>query len=476
MEVKKQDDVIRLGDIFRVLWKNIILIVVITAVVFVCGIIYTFGIAQPQYSAEQSFVVAVRDNSTGNIGAGTPSTTVINTVSGLVTENNVLAPVADANNLSVNSLRSMVTVTSATNNGIIYITVECGDPDMAVILANAIFDSLEEFLAETSIQQYYGCAVVESSPAMEGVYTSPNKVLYLTIFLIAGLVAGCIVVYIKEFCSSKFRTKDDIESYLGQKVIGYFVDDRTKAEKKNAKKQGGREIADIVKPDIRNYEPYNKLLTNIKYSNVDNPYKVIEVTSSQERELKSSMLANFACCIAYNNHKVVLVDMDMRKSIQHKIFKVAKDKGVIEYVDGSCTIEDIIKHTNYGVDVITAGKKVINPIVIIESAGFRKLIEELRKEYDYVLIDTPPVLACSDAAAISKLCDGVLFNVAMKDVKKKKAEAALQSLEGVNAHIIGINVTKADAKNGDDGYYYSDKYYASENIAGKVSDADDSKA
>ena len=461
MEANKNDDVIRLGDIFRVLWKNIILIAIITVAVFVVGIIYTFGIANPQYSSEQSFVVAVRDNSTGDITTGTPSTTVINTVSGLVTVTNVLEPVATANNLSLNALRDMVTVTSATNNGIISITVECGDPDQAEKLANAIFASLEDYLERTSISDYYGCAVVEASPASQAVYTSPNKVLYLAIFLIGGLVVGCIVAYVKEFCSSKFRTRDDIESYLDEKVIGYFIDDKSK-DKNVSKAENERRSVELVKPSVRNYEPYNKLFTNIKYSDVDNPYRVIMFTSSQEKELKSSTLGNLACCLAYNKQNVVVIDMDMRKPIQHKMFKVPKDSGIIEYIDGSYSKDDIIKHTEYGVDVITAGKKVINPIVIIESSGFKKLIAELVKVYDYVLIDTPPALACSDAAAISKLCDGVIFNVAMRDVKKKKAAIALQSLKDVDAKIIGVNVTKAEASRHDDSYYYySDKYYIS---------------
>ena len=472
MEANKNDDVIRLGDIFRVLWKNIILIAIITVAVFVVGIIYTFGIANPQYSSEQSFVVAVRDNSTGDITTGTPSTTVINTVSGLVTVTNVLEPVATANNLSLNALRDMVTVTSATNNGIISITVECGDPDQAEKLANAIFASLEDYLERTSISDYYGCAVVEASPASQAVYTSPNKVLYLAIFLIGGLVVGCIVAYVKEFCSSKFRTRDDIESYLDEKVIGYFIDDKSK-DRNVSKAENERRSVELVKPSVRNYEPYNKLFTNIKYSDVDNPYRVIMFTSSQEKELKSSTLGNLACCLAYNKQNVVVIDMDMRKPIQHKMFKVPKDSGIIEYVDGSCSKDDIIKHTEYGVDVITAGKKVINPIVIIESSGFKKLIAELVKVYDYVLIDTPPALACSDAAAISKLCDGVIFNVAMRDVKKKKAAIALQSLKDVDAKIIGVNVTKAEASRHDDSYYYySDKYYISAKPNGDGSDGE----
>ena len=457
MEETKNDDVIRLGDIFHVLWKNIILIAIITAAVFVCGIVYTFAIAEPTYSSEQSFTVLVKDNTTGDLVGGQGSSGVIITVRDLIFEGNVLEPVAIEYDLTLEQLSDMVTVENNSNSGIVKIIVECNDPALSRDLAKGIYESLVNFLEESSFQDYYNCALRESTAAKEGVYTSPNKVLYLAIFLLGGLVVGCIAVYIKEFCSTKFRNKNDIENYLGAKVVGLFVDDKAKDKKAEP---NARRYVELVKPSVRNYEPYNKLFTNIKYSNVDNPYRVIMITSSQERELKSSTLGNFACCMAYNNQKVVLIDMDMRKPIQHKFFKVPKDKGIIEYVGGSCTKEDIIKHTEYGVDVITAGKQVINPVVIIESAGFKKLLAELVERYDYVLIDTPPVLACSDACSICKLCDGVIFNVAMSDVKKKKAAAAMQSLRDVDANIIGINVTKARVDKQDD-YYYNDKYYTS---------------
>ena len=457
LEETKNDDVIRLGDIFHVLWKNIILIAIITAAVFVCGIVYTFAIAKPTYSSESSFMVTLGEDETGVTLTGQPSSGLVSTVARLVTENKVLSPVAEKNNMTVGELKDMITVSSSSNVYIVTVTVECSDADLAKSLNEQVIDSLLAFYAESGAAESYGGAIIVSSPASEGVYTSPNKVLYLAIFLLGGLVVGCIAVYIKEFCSTKFRNKNDIENYLGAKVVGLFVDDKAKDKKTEP---NSRRYVELVKPSVRNYEPYNKLFTNIKYSNVDNPYRVIMITSSQERELKSSTLGNFACCMAYNNQKVVLIDMDMRKPIQHKFFKVPKDKGIIEYVGGSCTKEDIIKHTEYGVDVITAGKQVINPVVIIESAGFKKLLAELVERYDYVLIDTPPVLACSDACSICKLCDGVIFNVAMSDVKKKKAAAAMQSLRDVDANIIGINVTKARVDKQDD-YYYNDKYYTS---------------
>lgn len=476
LEANKNDDVIRLGDIFRVLWKNIILIAIITVAVFVVGIIYTFGIASPTYSST-SVISVVKENSSGDSVDYTNSRTLAGNAAELITQEVILREVAHDfadEGVTLTSLKDMISVSSETTSYFVYVTVECGDAVLSGELANALVNELINYSNNSTegIGLVLQGAISVTTEASTGVYTSPNKVLYLAIFLIGGLVVGCIVAYVKEFCSSKFRTRDDIESYLDEKVIGYFIDDKSK-DRNVSKAENERRSVELVKPSVRNYEPYNKLFTNIKYSDVDNPYRVIMFTSSQEKELKSSTLGNLACCLAYNKQNVVVIDMDMRKPIQHKMFKVPKDSGIIEYIDGSCSKDDIIKHTEYGVDVITAGKKVINPIVIIESSGFKKLIAELVKVYDYVLIDTPPALACSDAAAISKLCDGVIFNVAMRDVKKKKAAIALQSLKDVDAKIIGVNVTKAEASRHDDSYYYySDKYYISAKPNGDGSDGE----
>lgn len=468
MDTNKNDDVIRLGDIFRVLWKNIILIAIITVAVFVVGIIYTFGIARPQYSSSSTFLVAVSTPSTGgsdNVNLS-DSLRLVTTAAQLVTEDNTLRPVAEDNDLSVTELRDMVSVSYNTDSFLVTVTVECGNSTLSMRLANELVESLID-IANTDgsgVDILFKNTISMTSSATRGVYSSPNRALYLAIFFIGGLVVACIVVYIKEFCSNKFRNRDDIENYLDQKVLGYFIDDKTKDKNLSKDEREARQV-ELVEPGIRAYEPYNKLFTNIRYSNVDNPYRVIMITSSQEKELKSTTIGNFACCMAYNKLNVVLIDMDMRKPVQHKLFKVSKDKGISEYVGGTCSEGEIIKHTKYGVDVITTGKKVINPVVIIESAAFKQLIADLAAKYDYVLIDTPPALACSDAAAISKLCDGVIFNVSMRDVKKKKAAIAVQSLKDVNANIIGVNVTKAVADKHDDSYYYySDKYYSNAQV------------
>lgn len=464
MEAEKQDDVIKLGDIFHVFWKNIILIAVITVVAFVVGIIYTFGIVSPQYTSSATFLVAISSTGSSEDVDYTNSLRLVTTAAELVTEENVLGPVATANGLTSSELRNMVSVSYSTDSYLVTVSVECSSSTLSMRLADALVESLIEVANtdDSGVDLLFKNTISVTSSATRGVYSSPNKVLYLAIFLVGGLVIGCIVAYVKEFCSSKFRSSKDIESYLGIKVVGYFSDDPKKD--KNVSKDGhvARKV-ELIEPGTRAYEPYNKLFTNIKYSNVDRPYRTIMFTSSQTEELKSTTVGNFACSIARNNAKVVVVDLDLRKPVQHKLFGVRKELGVSEYVGGTAALNDIIKHGKYGVDVITAGRKVINPIVVLESAAMKQLLSELSNFYNYIIIDSPPVIACTDALSISKLCDGVVFNVSMRDAKKKKVALAMQSLRDVGADIVGVNVTKGVAPKHDEYYlhYYNyDNYYS----------------
>lgn len=465
-EKNQEETVINIGDVLRTLWKNIILIAIVTVCFLIGGSVYTFGIVDEEYSSSATFVVAIEDYSSGSENGEydyTNALRLITTVASLVTEDVVVDDVAAEYNLSSNKLKSMISVSYSTSSFLISVSVQSTDRTLSMNLANAVVDQLIEVANNSDGFGFIANTITKTSSAKEGTYASPNKTLYILVSIVIGVAVGCVIVFIKEFASTKFKTKKDIETILDERIVGYFVDNKQKKTVKEVftpkdKRQHLKRDYDLLQAGLRNYEPYNALLTNIKYADLENPYRVIMITSSHERELKSTILANLAGCIAYNKKRVLLVDLDMRKPVQHKFFHVSKKKGLLEYLEGSCTKENIVKHTTLGVDVVTGGKEIQNPVVIIENSKLKGLIETFKEEYDYILIDAPPVLLCSDAGQISKLCDGVLFNVAMNDVKKKEASAALESLRSVGAKIIGVNVSKGVADDYNSGYYYH--YYS----------------
>jgi receptor protein-tyrosine kinase len=290
--------------------------------------------------------------------------------------------------------------------------------------------------------------MVASSEAKEGEYASANKKLYIIIAFLIGLVLGVIVIFVKEFMSNKFKTNAEIEASFDEKIVGVFPDRRLKKEQKDNK------VVFLVDASIRSFEPYNKILGNIKYSNLENPYKVIEFTSTLPDELKSTTAANLALSMANNKNKVIIVDLDIRKAVLHKTFKVSKKAGIVDYIAGDITKEELIKHTESDVDIITVGKDVINPVAVLETSKIKELTEELRNEYDYVIIETPPCLACSDAQIVAQYADGIIFSLALNQAKKKDILDCLNALKGVDASIIGISIAKAESNKHDSYYYY----------------------
>ena len=478
--MQEKEKSITLGDIFHVLWKNIILLAVITGVVFVLGILYTFAIAKPTYKSDAAITVAIETTTASQESYDyTNSIRAVVTVADTITENSILDPILDEYNtaikdsntlllpsykfhtsedidsykvtsknfaaLTYNGLQKMVSVSYTTNSMLVTISVTSSDPVVSLYFADAIQTKCIDEAKKVKEDGTKGVLflvddnIVASSKPKLGTYASPNKKLYVLVSFLLGLVLAVIVIFVKEFMSNKFKTKADIEAAFSEKIVGVFPDRRPKAEKK-----ANKDVL-LVEPTIRNFEAYNKLLSNIKYSNLENPYKVIEFTSTLPDELKSTTAANLAYCIANNNNKVIIVDLDIRKSILHKTFKVEKENGIVDYIAGDITKDKLIKKSESGVDVITVGKDVINPVAVIET-----------KKLNYVILDTPPSLACSDSQIIAQYADGVIYSIALNQATKKDIKESIQSLKSVDADIIGISITKAEHNNKNSYYYYYD--------------------
>ena len=446
-ENNMQDNSITLNDIFRILKKNLILLISITAAVFVLGMIYTLVIVKPTYKATTSVIVAI-DKGPGSIGTDidyTNSLKIVETVATYATDKAVLEPVAEAHNIQWESLYKMVSTSTSNTKYIFTISVVNKDSNLAAALANEICDSLEEQTGINDAIKVFNVTVRQTSTVDKAAYNSPNKTLYLLVSLVLGVVLGVAVIFVIELLSNKYKDRKEIEATIGEDVIGLLFD--------NKKNKIDNDVH-LVQNDLKSLEPYNKIATNIKYSNLDNPYKSILFTSTIMDELKSTVCVNLAYSLVLNKKKVCLIDLDLRKPCVHKAFNVQKENGLVDYLDGTMEKDEIIKHTDTGIDVITIGQKVLNPLVVLESKKLKDLIEELKSEYDYVLLDSAPVIA-TDSFVAAKLADGIVYNVAMNHAKKKDIQESIRSLKNLGIKIIGLVITKAYKEKKDEYYYYS---------------------
>ncbi len=211
---------------------------------------------------------------------------------------------------------------------------------------------------------------------------------------------------------------------------------------------------------------YTRLRDNIIYINSDGNRKVIQIESAMAKEGKTSVTANLAVSLGLTDKKVVVVDLDFRRPRLHRVFKLAKEQGIAEYMMGSISREEVIKHTSYkNVDLITRGAEIHNPALILVSDKFKDLITSLKEEYDFILLDCAPVLQVSDYIHISKVSDGALFLVAYGRTTRAQVSDAVKELRKNDIEIIGTLFTMYDKKKdarygygyGYGGYY--GKYY-----------------
>jgi capsular exopolysaccharide synthesis family protein len=213
------------------------------------------------------------------------------------------------------------------------------------------------------------------------------------------------------------------------------------------------------KPLSYTTESFQKVLINLDYVNIDGNYKVIQFTSTLASEGKTTFISNIAYLLGQRGKKVCLVDLDLRKPKLNRVFQVPNQNGLTDYLSGKITYEKVVQHSDrLGIDYIVSGEKTTAIINVLEAHKLTELIQKLKETYDFVLLDTPPVIAVSDALYIAKNADGVIFVVAQNVAKKALVKEAVQTLKRNNVDIIGTILTQVDIKRGEYGYGYDYSY------------------
>ncbi len=217
----------------------------------------------------------------------------------------------------------------------------------------------------------------------------------------------------------------------------------------------------IVGQKLGESENYYRLKDNVLYYSDSGQKKVFQIESAIAGEGKTTVIINLAVALAKSGKKVVLLDLDFHRPKIHRSFNVANTNGIAEYMLKECTKEELIKHTEFGVDVINRGKSTQNASIIFTSSMFHSLIEDLKKEYDIVLFDCPPVLMVSDYIHISKHSDAVIFVVCAGVTLRNHCKEALELLRRNEVPLLGSVVTYRNLRKirGKYGKYYGSKYY-----------------
>lgn len=199
-------------------------------------------------------------------------------------------------------------------------------------------------------------------------------------------------------------------------------------------------------------EAYRSLRSNIEYSSFDDEYRAIVVTSSVPGEGKSTTSGNLALSLAQSGNKVLLVDCDMRKPSIHKKFKISNMSGTAELLLRKESFEDVANCYNENLTIITAGKIPPNPSEMLSSRAMTAFIKEMKKEFKYIILDTPPLQAVTDAQVLSTKADGVLLVVRAGSTKRDAVLNSVDLIKKVQGKVIGTVLNGVENKKNN--YYY----------------------
>lgn len=199
-------------------------------------------------------------------------------------------------------------------------------------------------------------------------------------------------------------------------------------------------------------EAYRSLRSNVEYSSFDDEYRAIVVTSSVPGEGKSTTSGNLALSLAQSGNKVLLVDCDMRKPSIHKKFKISNMSGTAELLLRKESFEDVANCYNENLTIITAGKIPPNPSEMLSSRAMTAFIKEMKNEFKYIILDTPPLQAVTDAQVLSTKVDGVLLVVRAGSTKRDAVLNSIDLIKKVQGKVIGTVLNGVENKK--NSYYY----------------------
>lgn len=215
----------------------------------------------------------------------------------------------------------------------------------------------------------------------------------------------------------------------------------------------------IETPHSVEAEAYRKMELNIAFSSIDRKIQVIQCTSATPEDGKTTTSINLAAVYAEKGKKVIILDFDLRRPKIHRAFHQVNDKGLFDIITNDTDYHELIIHHESKIDILLTGKHISYPNIVLESQKIQNMITQLRTEYDYIIVDTPPVLSVTDAMIVSKYVDGLVYVVAYNKTKKEEAKEGLNQLRLNNANILGAVFANVDVRK-NKGYQY---YYGEEN-------------
>ncbi|ERG67709.1 MULTISPECIES: CpsD/CapB family tyrosine-protein kinase [Exiguobacterium] len=217
----------------------------------------------------------------------------------------------------------------------------------------------------------------------------------------------------------------------------------------------GRELITVLKPKSPISEQYRTIRTNLEFTAVDDELQTMVITSASSGEGKSTTSSNLAVVYAQQGKRVLLVDCDMRRPTAHFTFRLSNGIGLSTVLAKKTTVEKAIHSTQIeNLDLIAAGPIPPNPSELLSSKMMDRVLEELKTNYDIIILDAPPMMQVADTRLLARKVDGVVLVVGCDKSDRQMVVKAKEQLTLAEAHILGVVLNKREPQGSDDYYYY----------------------
>lgn len=436
VDATEGDYALSLRPVIQALWRR--LWVVALTVVLLTGTVVTISLSQtPQYESSVKVLIGQDQGFADTPGNVLGLQQMTGTMAEAVYTSSTAEAARERLDFRITGTRILggLDVEQIPETQFIEIRYTHPDPEKAQLVAQATAEAFSKQISKVDPGKAAVTATVygeASAPYLVSRDPLSNGILAL----VASLCLGVGLAFLLEFLDDSWRLPpEEVEQVFGVPALGIIP--RANTGSSGRGKRG--------KLDEAIDEAYRILGTNLLNANVDTPPKVIAITSSGDREGSSTTCARLGVGLTQANKNVLVVDCNFRKPTVHKAFGVRNLLGITNVLMGDSSPDDVWHAVLPGLKALTVGPIPLNPTELLSSERFAEFVRQMRDEFDYVLLDTPPVGMVSETAILVSSSDGVLLVLDTRSTRKRSVRRSVRSLQTVGANLLGIVMNNVKA-------------------------------
>lgn len=438
--------------IARQYWWLVLLLTLVAG-----GTAYLRSSQQPdRYSTSSRVMLLGEDSETINsYTAQMASQNLLITYSQLIESDEILQNVVAELNLPVDyvALDKQVTPRVIEDTIIIEIVVTDTDPARAAAIADATAQQFVSYIENNQSTTLSSPVEVSATARVPDAPFEPNPTTAALLGAFVGLLLGIALVAVLEFLDNTVKPGQDLQNITSSPLLATIP-------QLAGVKPGGHQVFTVAQPRSSAAEAMRMLRTNLDFAAASSDVSRLVVSSSNPGEGKSTIAANMGVIVAQGGKKVVVIDADLRRPTQHRIFGVPGDEGLTTLLTNPDQHwSSVARKVAVGnLSLIASGPIPPNPFDLVSSQRFIKLLETIGKEVDLIIVDSPPILAASDALAIAAHTDGMVMVCFSNKTRLDSLHHSTQAIKQGGIRLIGVVLNRTKKQKG--ATYYGDYYYS----------------